>query len=261
MPELPDLEIFKKNVFAKLTSKRLTGLSVFNMAKVIYPEKMLGDELSGRDLLRIDRIGKELFFDFGEERKLSVHLMLNGEMSIVTPVAVDSVRFKIFALYFENEALVFSDRGSLCTIKYKPIVTSIPDAFDETFTQAYFLRLASKKSRTNIKAFLIDQNNVKGIGNAYADEILWEARVSPHSITGQIPEDVLIRLYDAIRAVLQNAIESIRRISPDIISGEERRFLRVHNKSLKQTETGHPIVVERLASKITYHTDEQVIYS
>jgi len=136
----------------------------------------------------------------------------------------------------------------------------VPDAFDGTFTLKYFFDIARGKPRVNVKAFLTDQNIVKGIGNAYADEILWTARISPYSLVGKIPEERLTALYNAIGTVLHDAVDCIKRISPDIISGEERSFLKVHNRTIKETETGYPIIVERVASKITYYTKEQVEY-
>ena len=261
MPELPDLEVFKGNIFNRITSKRLTGLEVFNPKKVFVSQVTLAEELNGRSLLGINRAGKELFFDFGDGKVISAHLMLNGKISIIDKANVDGIKYKIFAMHFEKESLVFSDMGGLCTIKYKPPVNKTPDAFDETFTLEYFMNIIRKKPRMNIKAFLIDQSIVRGIGNAYVDEILWVARISPHSITGKIPDDILSSLYSAIGSVLKDAIESIKRISPDIISGEERSFLKVHTKTKKQTETGHPIIAERLAGKITYFTREQVLYA
>ena len=262
MPELPDLEVFKTNVFDRLTSKKLAGLEVFNQNKVPAPKEYLMDNLAGRELLRIDRVGKELMFDFGDNRVIAVHLMLNGQIFILPEDAVGTVKFKIFSLQFANETVVFSDRGSLCTVKYMPPANNkAPDAFDSAFTKEYFLNTARKKARVNIKALLIDQYVVKGIGNAYADEILWDARISPHSVTGMIPEDRLAALYQSIHSVLRAAVASIQKISPDRISGEERSFLKVHNKNLKETETGRPIIVETVASKITYHTDEQILYS
>jgi len=261
MPELPDLEVFKENIFNRITSKRLTALEVYNPKKVLVSQAALTDELNGLSLLEINRAGKELFFDFGEDRIISAHLMLNGRISIVDKTGVDEIKYKIFALHFEKESLVFSDMGGLCTVKYKPPAGKTPDAFDKTFTLEYFLKTIRKKPRMNIKSFLIDQSIVRGIGNAYVDEILWAARISPHSLTGKIPDDALSVLYSAIGSVLKDAIESIKRISPDIISGEERSFLKVHTKTKKQTETGHPIIVERLAGKITYFTKEQILYA
>jgi len=261
MPELPDLEVFKINVFNRLTSKRLIGLEIFNQNKVNNLQAKLIDGLKGRDLLNINRIGKELIFDFGDKKIVTAHLMLNGEMSIVNEADIGEIKYKIFSFYFEKEALVFRDMGGLCTIKYMPEINKTPDVFDDTFTLKYFLDTAHKKPRVNVKAFLIDQNITKGIGNAYADEILWAARISPRSIIGKIPDDVLTTLYKNIGSVLRNAIESIKSISPDIISGEERSFLKVHNKMKKKTETGYPIIIEKIASKTTYFTEEQVLWN
>lgn len=261
MPELPDLEVFRENIFSRLTSKRLVGLEVFSPQKVQASREVMQSALAGRDLLGIDRVGKELCFDFGDGRIVTAHLMLNGVVSVLpADEAVSAVKFRIFALRFELETVVFSDSGGLCTVKYMPPPGKAPDAFDKAFTLDYFLGVAKRKARTNIKAFLIDQSIVRGIGNAYADEILWAARISPHSTTGKIPQERLAALHSAIDTVLHEAIVSIKSISPDRISGEERSFLKVHNKALRATETGFPIKVERIASKITYHTEEQVLY-
>ena len=261
MPELPDLEVFKGNIFKKLTSKRLVNLHVHNHNKVTMPQEIMREELKGRELTAINRFGKELLFDFADGRIIAAHLMLSGKVSIVNDaIAAANIKFKIFSMDFENETIVFSDMGGLCTIKYKPKRDIVPDAFGDDFTLGYFQNIAKRKAAMNIKAFLIDQKIVKGIGNAYVDEILWHARVSPHSKVGKIPDEALIKIYDAIGIVLKEAVVSIKAIAPDIISGEERSFLKVHTKAKKQTETGFPIRTDRIASKITYFTDEQILY-
>ena len=118
MPELPDLEVFKDNILGRLTSKKLVGPEVFNLQKVSAPQQFLLEKLTGRSLLGINRVGKELLFDFGEGEIIAVHLMLNGVISIVNENAVPSIRFKTFSLRFEKEAVVFSDMGGLCKITY-----------------------------------------------------------------------------------------------------------------------------------------------
>lgn len=261
MPELPDLEVFRINVFNQLTSKHLCCVENFSPKKVHIPSEVSIDSLAGEDLQCINRVGKELFFDFGNHKIIAVHLMLSGQISIVSKEYVNSIAYKIFAMHFENESIVFSDKGGLCTVTYLPVTNEVPDAFDATFTLEYFLNIAKMKPRAKVKAFLIDQNIVKGIGNAYADEILWNARISPKSLVGKIPEDKLTILYHTIGVVLNEAIAAIKRISPNIISGEERSFLKVHNKAITQTETGHPIIVEKISSKTTYYTEEQILYS
>ena len=263
MPELPDLEVFKDNVFKRLTSKQLSGFTIINAKKVCGCEDDLMKELQGQELLSVSRVGKELLFNFSGQKVIAVHLMLSGRIDIVREhKSVDNIKFKIFSLEFKNEIVVFSDQGGLCTVRYMPSSEDgAPDALDDRFSLSYFLDIARKKPRTNIKAFLIDQKVVKGIGNAYADEILWDARISPRSVVGKIPETVMAALYDSIGSVLQSAIGSIKAISPDIISGEERSFLKVHNKKLVKTATGYFISVDKIASKTTYYTSEQVLYS
>jgi len=258
MPELPDLEVYKENVWNRLTAKRLCGVEVCNAIKVQAPQAMLSQALVGEQLLEIRRSGKELYFDFGPDKILGAHLMLNGTMSF--PEDAARVPFAILLLRFEAQTLAFADRGGLCTIKFNPAPGRAPDALDEAFSLDYFLALAKKRARLNIKALLIDQSLVRGIGNAYADEILWAARVSPYSVAGRIPHGALLALYQSIGVVLREAIVSIKRVAPGIISGEERSFLNVHTKTRKTTETGHPILVEQVASKITYYTREQVLY-
>ena len=261
MPELPDLEVFKGNIFKKLSSKRLVDLNVYNHQKVTMPESIMKEELKGKTLTAINRFGKELLFDFDEGRIIAAHLMLSGKVSIVSDAnAAEKIKFKIFSLDFENESIFFSDMGRLCTIRYKPVRDGVPDAFGTDFTLEYFRKIIRKKPAVNIKAFLIDQKNIKGIGNAYADEILWHARVSPHSKAGKIPDEAIAGIYNAIGTVLKEAVDSIKAIAPDIISGEERSFLQVHTRSKKQTETGFPIRIEKIATKTTYFTDEQILY-
>jgi len=262
MPELPDLEVFKDNIFKRLTSKRLVGLNVFSQ-KITTPQVVLMEELKDRDLLGIGRCGKELLFDFADGRIISAHLMLSGRISIVGAAdTADKIKSKVFSLNFENERVIFHDAGKIgVVIRYKPKPDNVPDALGDDFTLGCFLKAARKKYGVNIKAFLIDQKVVKGIGNAYADEILWAARVSPKSLIGKIPEEAMTALYKAVGDVLRAAVVSIKTIAPDIISGEERSFLKVHNSFKKETETGFPIIAEVIVSKMTYYTDEQTVYA
>jgi formamidopyrimidine-DNA glycosylase len=111
-----------------------------------------------------------------------------------------------------------------------------------------------------VKSFLLDQQLLGGIGNAYADEILWEARISPKSVVGKLPDQAVVKLAASIPAVLNHAIDYLRRHHAGMISGEIRDFLAVHNPKAKASPTGAPIIIEQIASKKTYYTEEQVLY-
>jgi formamidopyrimidine-DNA glycosylase len=212
--------------------------------------------LCNTSIASIRRIGKEIAFVFSNEAALFVHLMLRGQFSIVTDP--ETVRFRMLTLGFENESLVISDPKELATLKLNPSPSSIPDALEVDST--YLRTKISKRPRKQVKAFLIDQTILRGIGNAYADEILWQAKIAPQSAIGKIPDRIIDELIASIKSVLTGAIAEIKKRSPNIISGEIRDFLCVHNPNRSESPTGHRIMTERVNSKLTYFTDEQVLY-
>jgi formamidopyrimidine-DNA glycosylase len=135
----------------------------------------------------------------------------------------------------------------------------VPDALD--VDAGLLRRLIAGKPRMLIKALLIDQKIVRGIGNAYADEILWQARISPRSVAGKLPGEAVEALAAAIRSVLTDAIQQLQKDHPDMIAGEFREFLAVHNPARNESPGGRPIRVETVSSKTTYFTDEQRLYT
>ena len=260
MPELPDLHIFSENLKKRILDKNISSAKVYNTRKIDTPD-LFCKTLTGTSIQDIVRDGKELRFLLANNNCFNVHLMLNGKFFITPQNEVDKINGKITALFFEDDqALALADFQGLCKVTLNPRASKAPDALSGEFTLDYFSKALKRNQMKNIKAVLIDQNFVRGIGNAYVDEILWKADISPESVSLKIPEDKLKDLYEAIPFVLNDAIEKIRQISPDIISGEERSFLRVHNPRKKFTEEGDRIIVKEVASKKTYFTEKQKLY-
>ena len=143
---------------------------------------------------------------------------------------------------------------------FNPDHPDIPDALAENFTHEYLKEKLSKKRSALLKAFLMDQNIVRGIGNAYSDEIIWNCIISPKSKCGAVPDVLVKELYNSINKVLINAIDEIEKAIPNAISGEYRDFLAVHNKTKDTTPTGYKIIIEKIASRTTYFTEEQILY-
>lgn len=134
------------------------------------------------------------------------------------------------------------------------------DALAEGLSAA-FLQKKLKASKTAlVKNFLMDQKKIKGIGNAYADEILWEAKISPFSKCGAIRETQVADLAKAIKSVLIDAEKHILKHHPDLITGEVRDFLKIHNHHKEKSPTGKPILVEEINGRKTYYTEEQKLY-
>lgn len=261
MPELPDLEVFKGNLEKHLLDRTLLAIAVDSPSNVLPPAGPVVEQFLQQTLVGIQRIGKELFFKFADQKSFAVHLMLNG-MFHLCPDSDQAVAIpaSIARFQFQRDILVISDAKRLCKIRFMPKVTSVPDALSPEFTLDYLNERLRRNPLLNIKAFLIDQKIIKGIGNAYADEILWASRISPLSRSGNLPPEAIARLYTNIGNVLTDAIASIREAAPEIIRGEIRDFLKVHHPGRHSSPTGKPIRVQKVASKTTYFTEEQVLY-
>jgi formamidopyrimidine-DNA glycosylase len=260
MPELPDLCVFSQNLKKRILDKNIASVAVGNPYKVSSPD-MFREKLKGTSIQDIVRDGKELHFLLANNNSFSVHLMLSGKFFICSKDEKEKISSKIIALLFEDgEAFITADFQGLCKVTLNPKAPKAPDALSDTFTLEYFLGAVKKNANKNVKAVLIDQNFVRGIGNAYVDEILWKAGISPESVLGKIPEEKLKDLFQAIPFVLTEAIQMIQKIAPDIISGEERSFLKVHNPRKQFTDEGDKIIKKTVATKTTYFTDKQKLF-
>jgi len=260
MPELPDLHVYSENLEKLILNKTIVSVTVYDTRKIDTPS-IFSEKLQNASIQNIVREGKELHFMLTNGNSFGVHLMLSGKFFITTQEGAEKIKSKIAALFFEDgQAFVICDYQGLCKVTLNPKVSKVPDALSKAFTLEYFRGIAKKNPWRNIKAALIDQHIVRGIGNAYVDEILWKADISPQSVLGKIPEENLKVLYEAISFVLNDAIQNIRKIAPDIINGEERSFLQVHNSNKTFTDNGDRIIVKTVATKKTYFTEKQKLF-
>jgi formamidopyrimidine-DNA glycosylase len=256
MPELPDLTVFAENLHARLQGRTVHSVEWEGAVQLNTSLEQLRDSLRNTSITSVRRDGKEIAFAFSNQATLLVHLMLKGKF-LMTPDP-STVNSRVLTLGFEDESLVVSDPKRLVALNLNPTPNSAPDALE--VNGGYLRMKIAKRPRMGVKAFLIDQSILRGIGNAYVDEILWEARTSPKSAVGKIPDRVLDKLFTSIMSVLNEAIEEIRKRRPETISEEVRDFLRVHNPHRSESPTGHRIMTEKVASRITYFTEEQVLY-
>ena len=257
MPELPDLEAFSYNLNKKLQSKTLNKVTVIVDRKVEPPEKELNKTLAGATLNKVIRNGKTLQFLFDNGHYLGWHLMLHGGLTLIKNQEPEP-KFAIISLDFEDgQKLVLSDFQKAAATTLDPPQSSVPDALE--VTEDYLSNKLSNK-KTVLKTALMDQKVLRGIGNAYADEILWHARISPQSVSEKIPKENIKTLIASIKTVLKNAEKSILKEKPDIISGEVRSFLKVHLPNETKTETGAVIKKDTINSRKTYFTDEQELF-
>lgn len=258
MPELPDLQVFSHNLNKRLHGKTLETVELFPGKKTLVTIDSLKKNLEGQILKKIVREGKELHFYFGNKQVLGLHLMLKGQLHIFE--GDNQVKNKIIELVFDDKTgLVMSDFMKIAVPTLNPEPASAPDALSEE-VNAGFLKKQLQDNKENIKSFLLDQKKIRGIGNAYADEILWDARLSPFSICGKIPDAKIKQLAKSIKSVLTDAEEQIIKSNPDLITGEVRDFLQVHTSRKTHTDTGQLIHSKDLKSRKTYYTNEQELF-
>lgn len=255
MPELPDLQAFSHNLQKKLAGKIVKKIDVPNAKKLNVSTHELDKTLSGQKLEKVYREGKELHIKFNKGDVLGLHLMLHGKLFLFD--TKNENKYSIIELHFDDDSgLVLTDFQGIATPTLNPEKKDVPDALD---ADVDYLKRRLAKTKTNIKTVLLDQKILRGIGNAYADEILWHARISPFSISNKIPEAKLQDLVLSIKTVLEAAEKSILKSNPDIINGEIRDFMSIHNSKKKNSPTGAAIIINE-ASRKTYYTEEQELF-
>ena len=253
MPELPDLQVFSKNLHRRLAGKTLKKIEVSKGAKVNAGAKALKSKFEKQKLKSVYREGKELRLAFNNKNVLGLHMMLRGRLVWYEE---EPPRHTLLQLKFEDDLnLALTDYQRNARVTVNPVESEAPDALSADVNVA-FLRKALQKKAT-IKNVLLDQHVIRGIGNAYADEILWAAKISPFAISNRVPGERIKALAKAIKTVLKDAEKQISKASPGIIGGEIRDFLVIHNATKKKSPRGATIIHKTVGGRKTYYTKEQ----
>jgi len=240
MPELPDLTVVKEYLQQNIVGQSILG------AELVRPTVLrdltgegLENALVGRRLTDVERRGKLLILTLDEgARYLVINPMLAGRIQHVRPQERRRQRTYIILSLSDGRELRYTDARSMGKfyitdqLELVPDLQEMgPDALDPDLTPELFVQ-RMKRYRAQIKSLLCRQSFVAGIGNAYADEILFRARIYPFRKRTDLSEEEMERIYWAMREVLTEAIEILReRMGEDIGREEEiRDFLQVHRK-------------------------------
>jgi len=255
MPELPDLQVFSRNLTKELKGKTVKKLTIVNKKKLKTPAATLKKVLEGSKLTKVKREGKELHFEFSNGNVLGMHLMLHGNLYLCDKK--HDKKYPIVEMLFDDETgLVLTDFQGMANVTLNPEERTAPDALSKEVSYKW-LKGQLEKKKGPIKTVLMDQKVIRGIGNAYADEILWDARISPVAVSNSIPNEKLKALVKSIKSVLKNAEKQILKKNPDLISGEVRDFLLIHNAKREKSPTGGKILTMMVGGRKTYYTEEQ----
>jgi len=211
VPELPEVETIKNELSPYIVGRRFTKTTIRDTKPVRQPSveefhrKIVGQMING-----LERRGKYLILRLSDGMALIIHLKMSGAL-LLNPEQADRHVRVIFHLDNDNQ-LVLTDRRRLGTIwlveNEQPIIGKLgPEPLAPRFTtQTLVKRL--QKHKAPIKAVLLDQTFIAGIGNMYADEALFAARIHPLRKANSLSPQEIRRLHQAIRDVLQSAIDS-----------------------------------------------------
>jgi formamidopyrimidine-DNA glycosylase len=226
MPELPEVETIKNELLPHVLGRAIEGVDIFWDKMVRQPSlKEFRSRIIGRKITGMSRRGKYLFFHLSSGDVLVMHMKMTGSL-LVNP---SDGRFSraIFHLDKGIDLHFWDPRkfGVMWLAEDAGAVDGMlgPEPLDDDFTPDFLAEILRKRTAP-IKPLLIDQSIIAGIGNMYADEALFEAKIHPLKPAGKLTRDEIERLHSAIRHVLQKAIAkkgaSVRNyIRPDGMPG------------------------------------------
>jgi formamidopyrimidine-DNA glycosylase len=255
MPELPDLVHVEAGLRAAVGGKRIASARTGDptVLRVMVAEPFPG-VLVGRRLESVDRRGHFLRFGLEGGLVLVVNAMLAGRYQLVAPAASEGGKPNSEGGKIKKDpralglALVFEDGPELRYVDDKRMgkvyvaragdEATIPvygklgvDVMGPGFTRAAFEKLVSRR-RDQVRAFVMDKTALASIGNAYADEILFAAKIHPKTFCRKLEPAARDALYEAIPRVLREAIDEIRR-RDEPIDVKVRDFLKVRGRDGK----------------------------
>lgn len=211
MPELPEVETVKNEISPYIIGRRITGVRVMWQKLVREPtEEEFIRRLAGQLITNVERRGKYLVISLASGDYWIIHLKMSGSL-LVAPGTAEPPKYTQAIIDLDNGSRIFfrdpRKFGRMLLLKDRDRLFRAlgPEPLLPGFTPDVLARLAADRD-TPIKAVLIDQARIAGIGNMYADEALWEARIHPLRPARSLTRGEIIRLYDAIRNVLTDAI-------------------------------------------------------
>jgi formamidopyrimidine-DNA glycosylase len=239
MPEVPDLEAIRKYFNRTISGRTVERVETYIPVPIRVPREEFVRSLTGETLGDVHRHGKFLLFTLASGRVLIVNPMLTGRFGVVEPKTRRHARTVFILGLDDGRELRYVDQrvmGRVYLVEADQIeavpqfAEMGPDVLSPALTEEVF-RERLRKYTGQIKSVLVNHKFVAGIGNAYSDEILWEARVHPYKKRSQMTDEEITRLYHATRDVLEWAEPIVaEKMTESLDYSEWRNHLRVHRR-------------------------------
>jgi formamidopyrimidine-DNA glycosylase len=215
VPELPDLTVYLEALERRVVGQRLEHVALQSPFLLRSVEPPLSAAV-GRTVSGLRRLGKHIVFELGDELFLVLHLMIAGRLRWIARGGKGPGRISLAAFDFPNGSLILTEAGSkkrasLHLIRGEAALHALDRGgidVRECGLPAFVARLRSESH--TLKRALTDPRLFSGIGNAYSDEILHAARLSPLALTGKLKEQEVARLYIACTETLRQWTDRLR---------------------------------------------------
>ena len=228
MPELPEVETVRLQLKYKVVGKTIAAVEIFHLKSVEH-NALIGNELKGKQITDIDRIGKLMIFSFTEENNLFMlaHLKMTGQFFFVdksgniaggghtmtkSEKKLPSKHTRVAFNFTDGTTLYFNDMRLFGYTKLADAKTVAnarlgfgPEPIDLEFDIDWFVTNVRKR-KSPIKAVLLDQSFVAGLGNIYVDEALWRAKVRPMRLANKVTKKEATALAIASGDVMKESI-------------------------------------------------------
>jgi formamidopyrimidine-DNA glycosylase len=220
MPELPDITVYIEALESRILGQTLEGVRVVSPFLLRTADPPLA-EADGQKVTQIRRLGKRICIGLENDLWLVLHLMIAGRLHW-HPLGVKPARVKVSpprglaAFDFSNGSLLWTEAGSqkrasLHVVRGEGGLRSLdPGGIEVLTATAEQFAAALVSANHTLKRALTDPRLFSGIGNAYSDEILWQAKLSPLALTQKLTAPDIQRLYETTRTSLTNWTDQLR---------------------------------------------------
>lgn len=245
MPELPEVETVRRGLELLIVGKRVQAVTHDTAKSFPNAPADVSQFLLGATIMQVRRRAKVLLIDLSSEHTLVIHLKMTGQLvyrgeqvfgaghpndSLVGELPDRSTR--VIMTFDDGSHLYFNDQRKFGWVKLYPTieVPNIdfmkrvgPEPLEDDMSHTEFVQRMRRRNGTTIKAALLDQTVIAGIGNIYADEALWGARIHPACRVRDVGDERLSVLLDEVRYVLRLAIEKGGSTDKNYVNAEGKR--------------------------------------
>lgn len=264
MPELPFIEVLVENLGRQVRGRAITGVRV-KSPSILKTYDPPVTAIEGRQIQDVRRVGKLVVLDLSGDLTIIMHLMRDGRLQVV-PGRYRGTKQLAFALSLDDGREIRcielgpKKRAAVSVFRTAEMAGRDPlaglgvDPLSPAFTPDRFNGML-KAEKGQLKKLLTLQRYVTGIGNAFSDEILWEAKLSPFTSAARLSPAEVARLYNAIRKVLARALREHREhFDDELPMSEPVALLRAHRRG------GEPCVRCGTQIAVVYHSEKETYY-